>query len=58
MPTPAHGHGYSDLNFLIPELISGVQFEKGPYFADQVISRQRAPRRSTTRTSSLARSRD
>jgi len=23
------------LNFLIPELISGVQFSKGPYFADQ-----------------------
>jgi hypothetical protein len=35
MPTHAHGHGYSDLNFLIPELVSGVQFEKGPYFADQ-----------------------
>ena len=31
----AHGHGYSDLNFLIPELVSGVQFKKGPYFADQ-----------------------
>ena len=35
MPTHGHGHGYSDLNFLIPELISGVQFSKGPYFADQ-----------------------
>jgi outer membrane receptor protein involved in Fe transport len=35
MPTHAHGHGYSDLNFLIPELISGVQYQKGPYFADQ-----------------------
>src|SRR4029434_10703246 len=34
-PTSAHGHGYSDLNFLIPELVSGVQFSKGPYFADQ-----------------------
>jgi hypothetical protein len=34
MPTHAHGHGYSDLNFLIPELTSGVQFSKGPYFAD------------------------
>lgn len=31
MPTHAHGHGYSDLNFLIPELITGVQFSKGPY---------------------------
>ena len=34
MPTHAHGHGYSDLNFLIPELASGVQFSKGPYFAE------------------------
>jgi len=25
MPTHAHGQGYSDLNFLIPELVSGVQ---------------------------------
>jgi hypothetical protein len=33
LPTHAHGHGYSDLNFLIPELVSGVQFRKGPYFA-------------------------
>jgi hypothetical protein len=35
MPTHAHGHGYTDLNFLIPELIGGVQYSKGPYFADQ-----------------------
>jgi hypothetical protein len=35
MPTNAHGHGYSDLNFVIPELVSGVQYSKGPYFADQ-----------------------
>src|SRR4029434_3792435 len=35
MPTHAHGQGYSDLNFLIPELVSGVQYSKGPYFADQ-----------------------
>ena len=35
MPTHAHGQGYSDLNFLIPELVTGVQFSKGPYFADQ-----------------------
>jgi len=35
LPTHAHGQGYSDLNFLIPELVSGVQYEKGPYFADQ-----------------------
>src|SRR3954471_13684538 len=35
MPTHAHSQGYSDLNFLIPELVTGVQFSKGPYFADQ-----------------------
>ncbi|MFN7985197.1 MAG: TonB-dependent receptor [Vicinamibacterales bacterium] len=35
MPTHAHSQGYSDINFLIPELVSGVQFSKGPYFADQ-----------------------
>ncbi len=34
MPTHGHGHGYADLNFLIPELVSGVQYSKGPYFAD------------------------
>ena len=35
MPTHGHGHGYSDLNFLIPELVSGIQYSKGPYYADQ-----------------------
>jgi hypothetical protein len=33
LPTHAHGQGYSDLNFLIPELVTGVQFRKGPYYA-------------------------
>jgi outer membrane receptor protein involved in Fe transport len=35
MPTHAHSQGYADLNFVIPELVAGVQFSKGPYFADQ-----------------------
>ena len=35
MPTHAHSQGYADLNFLIPEIVAGVQFSKGPYFADQ-----------------------
>ncbi len=35
MPTHAHGQGWSDVNFLIPELIGGVQFRKGPYYADE-----------------------
>jgi hypothetical protein len=34
-PTGGHAHGYSDVSFLIPELVSGVQFKKGPYFADE-----------------------
>ncbi len=33
MPTHAHGQGYSDLNFLIPELVDRVEYRKGPYFA-------------------------
>lgn len=34
MPSHAHGQGYADLNFLIPELIEQVDFKKGPYYAD------------------------
>jgi hypothetical protein len=33
MPTHAHGQGYSDLNFLIPELVDRIAYRKGPYFA-------------------------
>ena len=33
MPTNAHGQGYSDLNFLIPELVQRIDYRKGPYFA-------------------------
>jgi hypothetical protein len=32
-PTHAHGQGYTDLNFLIPELVGRVHFRKGPYNA-------------------------
>jgi outer membrane receptor protein involved in Fe transport len=35
MPTHAHGQGYSDLNFLIPELVERVDYQKGVYYADQ-----------------------
>jgi outer membrane cobalamin receptor len=35
MPTHGHGQGYADVNFLIPELIGGVQYKKGPYFAEE-----------------------
>ena len=34
LPTNAHGQGYTDLNFLIPETISGLEVRKGPYLAD------------------------
>ena len=34
MPTHAHGQGYSDLQFLIPELVDRMQYRKGPYTAD------------------------
>jgi outer membrane receptor protein involved in Fe transport len=34
-PTNGHGQGYSDLNFLIPELIDTVRYEKGLYYADK-----------------------
>ncbi len=35
MRSHAHGQGYADLNFLIPELIGSVNIRKGPYFADE-----------------------
>ena len=35
LPTHAHGQGYNDLNFLIPELISSVMYKKGPYYATE-----------------------
>ena len=33
MPTHGHGQGYSDLNFLMPELVDRIEYRKGPYFA-------------------------
>jgi outer membrane receptor protein involved in Fe transport len=35
MRTNAHGQGYMDLNFLIPELVERVDYYKGPYSAQQ-----------------------
>ena len=32
-PTHAHGQGYTDLNFMIPELVDGLSYTKGPYYA-------------------------
>ena len=31
-PTNAHGQGYSDLNFIIPELSDGLDYTKGTYY--------------------------
>jgi hypothetical protein len=33
-PTHAHGQGYTDLNFMIPELANRLTYTKGPYYAD------------------------
>ena len=32
-PTNTHGQGYSDLNFLMPEMANGLDYTKGPYYA-------------------------
>ncbi len=31
----AHGQGWTDLNFLISELATGLEYKKGPYFANE-----------------------
>ena len=33
--THAHGQGWTDLNFLIPELSQRLEYWKGPYYAEQ-----------------------
>lgn len=35
MPSHAHGQGYTDLNWLIPELIDRIDYRKGPYYAEE-----------------------
>ncbi len=35
MVSHAHGQGYSDLHFLIPETIKKIDFGKGPYYANK-----------------------
>jgi outer membrane receptor protein involved in Fe transport len=35
LPTHGHGQGYTDLYFLIPELVDSVQYRKGPYYAEE-----------------------
>jgi len=35
MVTHGHGQGYTDLNFLIPEMIDRMVYKKGPYYAEE-----------------------
>lgn len=35
MVSHAHGQGYADLHFVIPEFIDKVNFDKGPYFSEK-----------------------
>jgi len=35
MVSHAHGQGYADLHFVIPELVEGIEFGKGPYYASK-----------------------
>jgi hypothetical protein len=34
VPTHAHGHGYTDLNFLIPELVDHIEYSLGNFYAE------------------------
>ncbi|HUN24922.1 MAG TPA: TonB-dependent receptor [Steroidobacteraceae bacterium] len=34
-PSHAHGQGYADINFMIPELATNVSYTKGTYYADE-----------------------
>ncbi|HMN47088.1 MAG TPA: TonB-dependent receptor [Povalibacter sp.] len=33
MPTHGHGQGYTDINFVIPELLQSIEYRKGTYYA-------------------------
>ncbi len=35
MVSHAHGQGYADLHFVIPETVESIDFDKGSYFADK-----------------------
>ena len=35
MVSHAHGQGFADTNFIIPEVVERVEISKGPYFANQ-----------------------
>ena len=35
MHTHGHGQGYTDINFVIPELLDRIDYKKGTYYADE-----------------------
>ncbi len=35
MVSHAHGQGYADLHFVIPELVKNIDYGKGPYYAER-----------------------
>ena len=35
MVSHAHGQGYADLHFLIPETVNKIDFDKGPYYGNK-----------------------
>jgi hypothetical protein len=35
LPTNAHGQGYTDLNFLVPEFVEQIAYRKGTYYAEE-----------------------
>jgi outer membrane receptor protein involved in Fe transport len=35
MHTHGHGQGYTDINFVIPELLERIEYKKGTYYADE-----------------------
>lgn len=35
MVSHAHGQGYTDVNWLVPELVERIDYRKGPYYADE-----------------------
>ena len=32
LPTHGHGQGYTDINFVIPELVQNIEYNMGPYY--------------------------
>jgi TonB family protein len=35
LPSNGHGQGYTDVHFILPEVVDRIEFSKGPYFADK-----------------------